>query len=113
MFELTPAQKDLKQRAAELAQRAIAPRGAAIDESEEYPWDNVRDLTEAGFMGMTVPRDYGGQGLGFLEPVPVFGSERFTGALLDRLTHHVDILEINGDSYRLNQSRRRQTPTAN
>jgi len=71
MFELTQAQKHLKQRAAELAQRAIAPRAAAVDESEEYPWDNVRDLSEAGFMGMTVPRDYGGQGLGFLEAVLV------------------------------------------
>ncbi len=64
-------------------------------------------------MGMTVPRDYGGQGLGFLEAVLVFEPGRLTGALLDRLTHHVNILEINGDSYRLNQSRRRQTPTAN
>ena len=32
-----------------------------------------------------------------------------TGALLDRLTHHVHILEMNGESYRLNQSRSRQT----
>ncbi|MEE8225595.1 MAG: 3-sulfinopropanoyl-CoA desulfinase [Kiloniellales bacterium] len=71
MFELTQAQKDLRQRAAELAERAIAPRAAAVDESEEYPWDNVRDLTEAGFMGLTVSRDYGGQGLGFLEAVLV------------------------------------------
>ena len=31
----------------------------------------------------------------------LFGSERLTGALLDRLTHHVNILEMNGDSYRL------------
>jgi hypothetical protein len=37
----------------------------------------------------------------------VFGSERLTGALLDRLTHHVHILEMNGDSYRLSQSKRR------
>ena len=37
-----------------------------------------------------------------------FGSERLTGALLDRLTHHVNILEINGDSYRLSQSRARR-----
>ena len=50
--------------------------------------------------------------LPFDEWTEVFGSERLTGALLDRLTHHVNILEI-GDSYRLNQSRRRQTPTAN
>ena len=35
----------------------------------------------------------------------MFGSERLTGALLDRLTHHVHILEMNGDSYRLMHSR--------
>ena len=35
----------------------------------------------------------------------IFGSERLTGALLDRLTHHVNILEMNGDSFRLKQSR--------
>ena len=51
--------------------------------------------------------------LPFDEWTEVLGSERLTGALLDRLTHHVNILEMNGDSYRLNQSRRRQTPTAN
>ena len=37
-----------------------------------------------------------------------FGSERLTGALLDRLTHHVHILEMNGEGYRLNQSRQRR-----
>ena len=36
--------------------------------------------------------------LPFDEWAEVFGSERLTGALLDRLTHHVDILEMNGDS---------------
>ena len=41
--------------------------------------------------------------------LPPEGSERLTGALLDRLTHHVHILEMNGESYRLNQSRSRQT----
>jgi DNA replication protein DnaC len=34
-----------------------------------------------------------------------FGEERLTGALLERLTHHVHILEMNGQSYRLAQSR--------
>ena len=40
--------------------------------------------------------------LPFDEWTEVFGSERLTGALLDRLTRHVNILEMNGDSYRLN-----------
>ena len=43
--------------------------------------------------------------LPFGEWTEVFGSERLTGALLDRLTHHVHILEMNGDSYRLKRSR--------
>lgn len=45
--------------------------------------------------------------LPFEEWTETFGSERLTGALLDRLTHHVNILEMNGESYRLNQSRSR------
>ena len=43
--------------------------------------------------------------LPFDEWTDVFGSERLTGALLDRLTHHVHILEMNGESYRLKDSR--------
>jgi len=39
--------------------------------------------------------------LPFDEWTETFGTERLTGALLDRLTHHVNILEMNGESYRL------------
>jgi DNA replication protein DnaC len=46
--------------------------------------------------------------LPFDEWTEVFGSERLTGALLDRLTHHVHILEMNGESYRLNQSKKQK-----
>ena len=46
--------------------------------------------------------------LPFEEWTSIFGSERLTGALLDRLTHHVHILELNGDSYRLKQSKTRR-----
>ena len=48
--------------------------------------------------------------LPFDEWTDVFGSERLTGALLDRLTHHVHILEMNGDSYRLKGSRQDAGP---
>jgi DNA replication protein DnaC len=46
--------------------------------------------------------------LPFDEWTSTFGDERLTGALLDRLTHHVHILEMNGQSYRLSQSRARK-----
>ena len=52
--------------------------------------------------------------LPFEEWTSVLGSERLTGALLDRLTHHVHILTMNGDSYRLKQSvARRRTASPN
>ena len=50
--------------------------------------------------------------LPFQEWTEILGSERLTGALLDRLTHHVHILEMNGDSYRLKQSRKNRPSSA-
>ena len=46
--------------------------------------------------------------LPFDEWTETFGTERPTGALLDRLTHHVHILEMNGESYRLKHCRSRR-----
>jgi hypothetical protein len=39
-------------------------------------------------------------------------TERLTGALLDRLTHHVHILEMNGESFRLAASKKAQRRSA-
>ena len=51
--------------------------------------------------------------LPFEDWTSVMGSARLTGALLDRLTHHVSILTMNGDSYRLKQSAaRRRIPSS-
>jgi alkylation response protein AidB-like acyl-CoA dehydrogenase len=69
MVDLNPQQQALQARARELARQAIAPRAAEIDRTEQYPWENVRLLKEAGFMGMTIPKAYGGQGLGFFDAV--------------------------------------------
>jgi len=49
--------------------------------------------------------------LPFEDWTSVLGSERLTGALLDRLTHHVSILSLNGDSYRLKDACRRRGRT--
>jgi DNA replication protein DnaC len=47
--------------------------------------------------------------LPFNEWTEILGSERLTGALLDRLTHHVHILEMNGESYRLKESKQKKS----
>jgi alkylation response protein AidB-like acyl-CoA dehydrogenase len=66
---LNDTQRQIQERASELAERSFAARAAEIDQTEEYPWDNVELLCEAGFMGMTIPEAYGGLGLGYLDVV--------------------------------------------
>jgi alkylation response protein AidB-like acyl-CoA dehydrogenase len=70
-FELSPAQQDLQARARAMAEAHMAPRAAEIDRTEAYPWDQVERLRAGGFLGMTIPKALGGQGLGYLEAVLV------------------------------------------
>src|SRR5580704_18361633 len=66
---LTPDELALQARAREFSQSIVRPRAAAIDRDEQYPWDIVRALAEAKFVGMTIPAQYGGQGRSFLDAV--------------------------------------------
>ena len=66
-FTLTPAQEALRRSARELADSVFRARAARWDTDEEYPWDNVKDLVRAGFMGLTIPRSYGGPGASVLD----------------------------------------------
>ncbi len=68
-FALSADQKALQAKARELARGTFAARAAEIDRTESYPWNNVRDLTEAGFFGMTIPPAHGGQGRSYLDTV--------------------------------------------
>src|SRR5438445_756025 len=70
-FHLTAEQQALRQRARDLADGTFAGRAARWDESEEYPWDNVKDLVAGGFMGMTIPREHGGADRPILDVVLV------------------------------------------
>jgi alkylation response protein AidB-like acyl-CoA dehydrogenase len=71
MFDLNETQKALQESARKLARTEVAARAAEVDRTEQYPWANVEALTRAGFMGMTIPEQYGGQGLGYLDAVVV------------------------------------------
>ncbi|MBH62155.1 MAG: acyl-CoA dehydrogenase [Alphaproteobacteria bacterium] len=71
MSMLTNAEEELMAKARELAEAEIAPRTAEIDETQEYPWDHVERLTKAGFIGMTIPKEYGGPGKTYFDAVLV------------------------------------------
>ena len=63
MFELTETQKQLQATAREFAKKEIAPRAAEVERTEQYPWENVKQLTKQGLMDMIVPQDYSGPGI--------------------------------------------------
>jgi alkylation response protein AidB-like acyl-CoA dehydrogenase len=71
MSILTKTQVQLQAKARDLADSVIKDRAAEVDRTEAYPWNNVEALTEAGFMGMTIPEEFGGQGLGYMDAVLV------------------------------------------
>ena len=52
----------LKNTVREFADRELAPRAAAYDESGAFPWDNVRGLADLGLFGLTIDEEYGGSG---------------------------------------------------
>ena len=66
-YSLSQDQLALQSRAKELAEQVIAPNAAEVDKSEQYPWDNVNALRDAGFMGMTIPKALGGGGHSYLD----------------------------------------------
>jgi len=80
----------------------------------ELPADELLVLTASFTTPTTVGYERGStlvtSNLPFQELTEVLGSERLTGALLDRLTHHVHILEMNGECYRLKQSKHKRNP---
>ena len=71
MFRLTASQRALQAEARRFAREVVAPRVEEMDRTNEYSWPIVKALTEAGFMGMTIPREYGGPGRSLLDTVLV------------------------------------------
>lgn len=68
---LTGGELALQKRAREFANNVARKRGIEIDRSGEYPFDVVEKMKAEGFLGMTIPREYGGQGASYLDAVIV------------------------------------------
>lgn len=69
LFDLPADLKEFQARVRHIANTEIAPHAAETDRSEQYPWHCVDVLKREGFMGMTIPVEYGGGGAPFLQAV--------------------------------------------
>ncbi|HUZ05796.1 MAG TPA: acyl-CoA dehydrogenase [Acidobacteriaceae bacterium] len=63
----TAEQQQLRHEIREFAAREIAPHSAHWDEASEFPLDAVQQLGRMGLMGVLIPPEYGGAGLGYVE----------------------------------------------
>ncbi|HEX7549475.1 MAG TPA: acyl-CoA dehydrogenase family protein [Candidatus Methylomirabilis sp.] len=62
-FELSDAQRMMKEMVRDFAEKEIKPRVAEIDRTDEFPWDLWKRMAELGLLGMTLPPEYGGSGM--------------------------------------------------
>jgi len=65
-FELSSEQQEIRGRAAEFADREVAPHAADLDREDRVPFETLEKFADAGFMGLCVPEEYGGAGADFL-----------------------------------------------
>jgi alkylation response protein AidB-like acyl-CoA dehydrogenase len=63
-FDLTAEQQDLVAMTRRLAREQIQPRAAAIDEEGLYPEAVFETFRKAGLLGVAIPEEYGGAGMG-------------------------------------------------
>jgi len=63
---LADEQRAIRDLAREIARERIAPMAAHVDETEEYPAEQLKLLGEQGLMGLHIPEAYGGSDAGAL-----------------------------------------------
>jgi len=68
---LTAEHIALRERVNRFGHEAIAPVAREIDETGEFPWENIKSMAEMGLFGVPVPRDLGGMGLDYLSYILV------------------------------------------
>ena len=84
-FSLTDDQLRLKERARIFARDVVQPKLADMDRTNQYPWDVVRALAGEGFMGLTIPKEYGGAGRPLIDAILVSEEIAKVGGVIARI----------------------------
>ena len=88
-FDLTDEQREIQRLAREFSDAEIAPYVLEWDESQTFPVDVMKKLADLGFLGVLVPQQYGGSGLGYVEYVAIIEEiARVDGAIALSVAAH-------------------------
>jgi alkylation response protein AidB-like acyl-CoA dehydrogenase len=88
-FELPAELAALQRTVREFCEAEVKPKARAWDDAEVFPRETVRRLGELGILGMNVPEEYGGSGLGALGIATVVEEvARYDGSLALTVASH-------------------------
>ena len=70
-FDMTDSMKAVQEAARNFAEKEIRPVVMKYDESQEFPFEIMKQLGDLGFLGVIFPEQYGGAGFGYLEYITI------------------------------------------
>ena len=82
-FDLSDDHETIRDAVAKLAARFDDDYWARIDAAHDFPWDFYRAFADAGWLGITIPEEYGGHGLGIFEAMLVLEGVAASGAAMN------------------------------
>ncbi|MQA05582.1 MAG: acyl-CoA dehydrogenase [Streptosporangiales bacterium] len=95
-FELTEDQQSIRSAVRELAARFSDEYWQQIDDSHEFPWDFYNAFADAGWLGIAIPEEYGGGGLGITEAALLLEEIARSGAAMNGCSPlHLTIFGLN------------------
>jgi acyl-CoA dehydrogenase len=91
-FELTEEQVAIREAVTQLMQDFPDEYWEEKDREHEFPWEFYNAFAQAGFLGVTIPEQYGGAGLGLIEAMMALGPVAGSGAGLSGATPvHINV----------------------
>ena len=93
-FELTEAQQEIVRGVRALCQRFPDDYWRDKDARHEFPHEFYKAVAEAGFLGIAIPEEYGGSGLGITEAAIVMREVAYAGAMNAASSIHLGIFGL-------------------
>jgi acyl-CoA dehydrogenase len=81
-FELNESQVEIVKQVGALCERFPDEYWRDLDEKHEFPWDFFKAVADSGYLGVAIPEQYGGSGLGITEAALVMREVASSGGAM-------------------------------